>query len=319
MIQAIGGGFQASVTVASNLLNDVDGLDKVFKCAKSAFDLYGKAWKSLSEGFLALGNCFKVCTNIMGPFQLFRTVKDWYDVRTKNWAGIATLTCVSALTVMGIGRFLESVKLFDYSAAVSRIGNIPVLGSVITRLPVVNLLSLGVSAFNITDNAIELSDTLPELQQRQTELNHWTARRNTFFGAPAAPLNLPQHGVWAQRMAFQAAAVGHNAEANAYLNYRVEKAQVNETNTKVKKIKSILSIISDASKIAALALTVFLSWYWSMTLMAVASTVTVLSAGVIVASIALVKKIYDVSHKEIPRPVLNQNVVNFAGANQLII
>lgn len=362
MTQAIG-TVQSTVNVTSTLLSEVDGLDKTFKCAKSALDLFAATIAPLSEGFIALGNCFKTCSDLMSPFQLFKTVKSWFERKDKNWANTACLVCGTALTALGIGKFLEKVKLFNMSAAVTQIGNIPVIGMII-QVPM-GVLALGVSFFDIIDTSKELlsetilkpnkadenrkisklkdfeecenqrtkwkyrlvdfykkqliEDKLPEaLRHIQPPVNLWTTPGSVKFNrgvTEEAEKVMATKAMAAKRDASvekekkAVAAKEYTSAAKEYLDYKFKKWTVITDNNRVEVKKSRLSIISNISKIALISLGMIGSYFAIAAFTGTAITMLVL--GLVVSSIALGKKIYEISHPKKVVPHEPENVTIF--------
>lgn len=328
MTQAIA-AIQSGVAVTSTILNEVDGLDKVFKCAKSALDLLAACFSPLSEGLVDLGNCFKTCTDIMSPFQLFKVVKEWFDVPNKNWAGTTTLVCVTALSTIGVGKFLEKMKLFNMTAAVSKIGTIPVLGAII-EVPM-GVLALGVSFFNIIDTGIKITHKVdpriddksnPTINEKSLEgferskrLYHkWVARKQAFQqnqGA-AAGVGFDDNVTKAWKKTFQSFEQGAKVDqqgARDYLDFKVRKWKAIMNNSKVENTKSALSIISDISKIVAISLGM-VGTYFAVAAFT-GATLTMLTLGLVVTGIALGKKIYETSHPKVAVPHEPVNVALF--------
>lgn len=207
-IQQVGSNMQTTVDITSKVVSEVDGLSAVFKFATAGFELSAAAWAPLSEGAKTLGDMMKTCSSIMSPFQCVNTVKDWVTVRERfkkeGVIGIAKLICLTILTVIGVSKFLEKLKILNYSAAVARIGANPVIAAInstpilglIVQYPLailgltVSLITLGVQSskwsvvsatarFNelqykknqIKADAFRLRNNTPEIEREKEYLN----------------------------------------------------------------------------------------------------------------------------------------------------
>lgn len=315
-----------SISVGSTLLSDVDGLGKTFAWGKSAIDTYGACIAPVSEGFTALANCFKTANDITAPFQFFKTAKEWYDVPNKTWAGTATLVCATGLTVFGVSKFLEKVKLLNLGALVTQIGSIPVIG-LILEIPVVALV-IGVSVFNIADTGIKLNKGIKfdkkfdDLEKSRWQYKKWKARKDAFAGINGATLDTlkPREAggeAWSKSRYddFTQGAASDNEAATKYLDYKVRKWKTILSNNQIEKNKSIMSIVIDVSKIALTILGLvgsYIASAFAVTWFATATAAPMLVCGFTVASMALCKKIYDTTYKEPSKvPVEPENVKNF--------
>lgn len=300
---------QASVILSSTVLSDVDGLDKVFKCAKAALDLFSEFISPLSEGLVALGNCVESCRNVMSPFQVLKTVKDWYDVENRNWAGRMNLICVTALTAIGIGKFLEDIKLFDMGGYVTKLGKIPVLGNII-HVPL-KALDLGIAVLNIADTSIKVhTKEKPDFKKTSRELSSWVMKK-TVFNTPRD--SLVDHSVdlrmieeWNKNNPhFEATAKSKDspdkyiAQANAYLDYKISVLRVEKKNNRVELRKSVFSIVADISKVVFLSLGLVGSVF-GVTAISF-TTVPMLALSLLVCIIGVGKKFYDTAHKDVEK------------------
>jgi hypothetical protein len=348
------------------VFSDVDGLDKVFKCAKSAIDFLSALTPSVPAYLPILGSLVKGAGEVLTPFQFFKVAKEWTEINKKNWAGKASLVGITAVATIGIGRFLEKIQLFNMTAAVSKLGTVPVLGTIV-QLPF-GALTAGVAAFNVVDAGIKLrkeNQPLGRADVARTKLQKWNARQQVVanfnkgtFDLSGITSNWTSLGVGYSKKAnavsaeVNAAAVAaiagavdeatattaatsaknavnlaadtarttlinrkttlllqshptasyndNDADAvdavNAYTAYKVRHWRTEFDNSKTESKKAVFTLASEVSKFALIVLGL-IGASFSVAALA-ASSLPMLTLGLIVAGIAIAKKVYDTRHKE---------------------
>lgn len=346
------------VKLGHAVLGDADGLNNVFSLLTPAIEVISAITPSVPACLPILGSLVKSASGVIKPFQFFKVAKDWTEISKKTWAGRASLVGITALTAIGLGRFLEKIQLFNMTAAVSKLGNVPVLGSVV-QLPF-GVLAASVSVFSAVDAGIKLRKELKAKGEHDTaknKLNKWQTRQ-----AAVAAFNKDMYAEESAKKGFTAIpnwaatclGVGYSKKAdqvaqainqaynesadkanetsrtaqtarqenlerktrflldsppslaadspdamnavNAYTAYKVRHWRAKLDNSKVESKKALFSLVSEISKFALVVLGIVGA---SLSIAALAiSSLPMLTLGLIVAGIALAKKVYDTNHKE---------------------
>ena len=311
-------------TVATDVLGEVEGLDKSFKFVKSILDLHTALTPYVSESLEILGTAIKGCSEVMIPFQFFKVIKMWVEVKDKSKAGVAALVNITVLTTLGLTKFLAKLKLFDLAALTQKIGAIPVLGTII-QIPL-GVFVIGANGFSLIDTRKNLNKNTTKLQAAQIKFNSWKARctlwdsnktetdlkkqveslndqLTTAYGNPL-PADARQQmkldlfvqscNSVATRSSTTTPTTSFNA-ARAYLEFKFNKHQTNVINLKVERSKFKFSILANITIIAVSILGLVGTTFGIAALAATSTPMLVL--GVIVATVAIGKIIYDKSHK----------------------
>jgi hypothetical protein len=323
------GYIKPTTLVAADVLSEVEGLDKTFKFARSIVELQTALSLHASESLEILGTALKNCSEVMLPFQFFKIIKLWFDVKNKSWAGIASLTNATALTTIGITKFLAKLKLFDLAALTQKIGAIPVLGTLI-QIPL-GVFIIGANGFSLIDTKMQLNKNASKLQSQRQKLHLWGNRCHQWslqpIHSPEADLKLQEenlnnqlHAVWtnpeaeltarqqsklnllidscatvAKRIHTEQTPVTLPNAAKAYLEVKHLKWQNRISNLKIERTKFRFSILVNISLIATSILGIAAT---SLGITAfAATTVPMLVLGLFVASIAFSKIVYDKVHK----------------------
>ena len=363
---------QPIVKLGHSMFSDVGSLDKVFKCFKSAIDWLSATAPSLPACLPILGSLVKGAGEVMTPFQFFKVAKEWTEINKKTRAGKASLVGITAVTAIGLGRFLEKIQLFNMTAAVSKLGNVPVLGHIV-NVPF-GVLTAGVSAFSALDAGIKLRKVIRPhgtADKANAKLRKWEARQQA-----VARFNKEQFSELSSKQEFEAIpnwnqsgtetsysdkidranqavsdaftnartealekdagdpgtveAAANTIKANlsearvklitektvqllsshpnptaenahpmdavhAYTAYKVRHWRTEALNAQTESKKAYFTLASEISKFALIVLGL-VGASFSIAALAV-SSIPMLTFGLIVASIALAKQVYDTKHK----------------------
>lgn len=317
------------IAVAVGVLSDVDGLDKAFKCARNALDLHIALHPSTHASLAILTEALKGCSEVMLPFQFFKIIQAWCEIKKKSWAGIASLVNGTALTTIGLVKFLAKIKIFDLAVLTSKIGAVPVLGTLL-QMPL-GVLVIGATGFNLIDTKIKLNKNATLLQSSRGKLRPWIGRCRQWsqHAGISTEKELTTHlqASWVkpggtltpeqqeklkmliascvevtQRLHTTQNSITLSDTAQAYISVKCRKWQTDVGNLKMERSKSVFSMVNDISLIAftCLGLAAAVLGIAALT----ASSFPMLILGLVVSSIAIGKKIYDTTHKtphEVPK------------------
>lgn len=216
-----------SIKVGYEVLN-ADGLHKVLGCVKIALEFLGACFHHAPEWVSLLGSSVKVIGEGIMPFQFFKIGKEWADVQNKNWGGRGALVCITTIFAIKAGHFLDKVKMFPLSSFVSKVGSIPVLGTIV-KVPF-GVFVIGASSFSIADTVLKQKKARRENKTPEycaEKLGTWKTRQ-TFLSPSATTVSEDQ-----------------NDQDNSKLAGSLE--QVFSTNPFNKNIKNVkLALFSDS-------------------------------------------------------------------------